>query len=386
MGPKVRAATRFVRRGGRLAVITTAPLARGARWPAPTRQMTASAPGSSRRVGADRADRGDPMTVTIKFFRDTYVDSVVQLAGMRAMREVDGVEWASAAMATPANVATLRAGGRRRRPTRRAPAPTTSSSSAGRRTTTTAARALAAGEAAVLTPRAGRRLRDVRSARAAIPARRDAGPAGHQRRRRLGARRLRRAGGPQGALGGPARAAVQRQRAGRTRRSRSRTTRSAGACWSWGPARAPRCSAAPASASPTSCGPGRVGVVAAAGTGAQEAMTLLDRWGVGVSQVIGSAGATCPRAVGGRMARPAIAALRADPATEVILLVSKPPAPDVAAAVLATAGETPLVAALVGLDPAASRRTAGRRARRHPGVGVLATLQRARRARRPIRP
>jgi FdrA protein len=33
-------------------------------------------------------------------------------------------------------------------------------------------------------------------------------------------------------------------------------------------------------------------VVAAAGTGAQEAMCLLDRWGVGVSQVIGLGGAT----------------------------------------------------------------------------------------------
>ena len=51
------------------------------------------------------------MTVAIKLFPDTYVDSVVQLRGMRAMREVDGVEWASAAMATPANVETLRAEG-----------------------------------------------------------------------------------------------------------------------------------------------------------------------------------------------------------------------------------------------------------------------------------
>ena len=47
------------------------------------------------------------MTMAIKLFPDTYVDSVVQLRGMRAMREVDGVEWASAAMATPANVETL---------------------------------------------------------------------------------------------------------------------------------------------------------------------------------------------------------------------------------------------------------------------------------------
>jgi len=51
------------------------------------------------------------VTVAIKFFRDTYVDSVVQLRGMRAMREVEGVEWASAAMATPANVETLQVEG-----------------------------------------------------------------------------------------------------------------------------------------------------------------------------------------------------------------------------------------------------------------------------------
>src|SRR5262245_32063124 len=96
--------------------------------------------------------------------------------------------------------------------------------------------------------------------------------------------------------------------------------------------------------------PGRAGVVAAAGTGAQEAMSLLDRWGVGVTQVIGVGGRDMSSAVGGRMTRVAIEALRADPATEVILLVSKPPAPDVAADVLAAAGETPLVAALIGLD------------------------------------
>jgi FdrA protein len=36
--------------------------------------------------------------------------------------------------------------------------------------------------------------------------------------------------------------------------------------------------------------PGPVAVVAAAGTGAQEAMSLLDRWGVGVSHVIGLVG------------------------------------------------------------------------------------------------
>ena len=51
------------------------------------------------------------MSVAVKVFPDTYIDSVVQLQGIRAMREIDGVEWASAAMATPANVATRQSEG-----------------------------------------------------------------------------------------------------------------------------------------------------------------------------------------------------------------------------------------------------------------------------------
>ena len=47
------------------------------------------------------------MTIAIALFPDTYVDSVVQLRCIRAMREPDGVAWASAGMATPANVETL---------------------------------------------------------------------------------------------------------------------------------------------------------------------------------------------------------------------------------------------------------------------------------------
>ena len=77
--------------------------------------------------------------------------------------------------------------------------------------------------------------------------------------------------------------------------------------------------------------PGVVGIAAAAGTGAQEAMSLLDRWGAGVSQVIGLGGRDLSEEVGGRMALSAVTALRDDPGTEVILLVSKPPAPEVAA-------------------------------------------------------
>jgi FdrA protein len=97
-------------------------------------------------------------------------------------------------------------------------------------------------------------------------------------------------------------------------------------------------------------GKGPVGIVAAAGTGAQEAMTLLDRWGIGVSQVIGVGGRDLSADVGGLMARDAVRALDADPATEVILLVSKPPDAEVARAVITASTATPVVAACLGMS------------------------------------
>ena len=51
------------------------------------------------------------MTADLRIFHDTYVDSVVQLSASRAMNEFAGVEWAAAAMATPANLQTLRSEG-----------------------------------------------------------------------------------------------------------------------------------------------------------------------------------------------------------------------------------------------------------------------------------
>jgi FdrA protein len=95
-------------------------------------------------------------------------------------------------------------------------------------------------------------------------------------------------------------------------------------------------------------GAGPVGIVAAAGTGAQEVMSLLDRWGVGVSHVIGLGGRDLSPEVGGLMAESALRALDADEATRTILLVSKPPSPEVAARLLAIP-KKPLVASLVGL-------------------------------------
>jgi FdrA protein len=83
--------------------------------------------------------------------------------------------------------------------------------------------------------------------------------------------------------------------------------------------------------------PGPVGLVAASGTGAQQVSCLLDMAGVGVSHVLGVGGRDLKEAVGGLATLDALAALDADPATDRVLLVSKPPAPSVAAAVTAAA-------------------------------------------------
>ena len=74
---------------------------------------------------------------------------------------------------------------------------------------------------------------------------------------------------------------------------------------------------------------GSVGVVAASGTGAQQVMCLLDAADVGVSHVLGVGGRDLSAAVGGRSTKQALAALAADPATERIVVVSKPPAAEV---------------------------------------------------------
>ena len=93
---------------------------------------------------------------------------------------------------------------------------------------------------------------------------------------------------------------------------------------------------------------GQVGIVAAAGTGAQEVMSLLDRWGIGVSHVIGVGGRDLSPEVGGLMAESALRALDADERTQAILLVSKPPSREVAERLLKVPSK-PTVAALMGL-------------------------------------
>jgi succinyl-CoA synthetase alpha subunit len=98
---------------------------------------------------------------------------------------------------------------------------------------------------------------------------------------------------------------------------------------------------------------GAVGLVGASGTGLQEVACLLHRAGAGVSQLVGVGGRDLHAGVGGTMTRAALRRLADDPATRVLALVSKPPAPQVAAAVLAAAAAAgkPTVVCFLGWQP-----------------------------------
>lgn len=76
---------------------------------------------------------------------------------------------------------------------------------------------------------------------------------------------------------------------------------------------------------------GRIGLAAASGTGLQEVTCLIAAEGEGVSQAIGVGGRDLSEAVGGLMMEQALEALAADPSTEVICIISKPPGPSVVA-------------------------------------------------------
>jgi FdrA protein len=96
--------------------------------------------------------------------------------------------------------------------------------------------------------------------------------------------------------------------------------------------------------------PGPVGLVAASGTGAQQVMCLLDEAGVGISHCLGVGGRDMSAEVGGRGTLAALSTLDSDPATELILVLSKPPDPAVAERVRAHAATlgTPVQVALLG--------------------------------------
>lgn len=95
---------------------------------------------------------------------------------------------------------------------------------------------------------------------------------------------------------------------------------------------------------------GRVGIIAASGTGAQVVASAVAETGEGVSQLIGLGGRDLGDEVGGLSLEPALATLDADPETEAIVLVGKACGPEVFARLLLTVPQlaTPLVLVLQG--------------------------------------
>lgn len=291
------------------------------------------------------------MTATrVRLFRGAYVDSVVQLSGTRAMRAVDGVEWAAAAMATPANLDTLAEQGFNPQDW----------SGGGANDLVMAVRASCAevaeqaeqaGQAAIFDSRAGdsagngsaagqpppRTLRDALDrapgsniAVISVPGDYAALEAHHALSAGLDVLLF----SDNVSLAAEVELKRRAQRLGRlVMGPGAGTAMLGGTCLGFANVTAP----------------GPVAVVAAAGTGAQEAMSLLDRWGVGVSHVIGLGGRDLSAGVGGIMARSALRLLADDERTEIVLLVSKPPSPEVAREVLPAAGDKPVIAALLGL-------------------------------------
>jgi len=113
---------------------------------------------------------------------------------------------------------------------------------------------------------------------------------------------------------------------------------------------------------------GAIGCIGASGTGLQQVTSLIDQWGAGVSQALGTGSHDLSADVGAITMLDALDALDDDENTRVLLLVSKPPAPEVAEAVLAVAAkaETPAVVCFLGADPSHVER---------PGVRAAATLE-----------
>lgn len=102
---------------------------------------------------------------------------------------------------------------------------------------------------------------------------------------------------------------------------------------------------------------GAIGLVGASGTGLQAITSHIHALGAGVSQAIGTGGRDLGTEVGGVTALQGLDVLARDPDTRVIVLVSKPPAPEVAGPLLAAARDTgkPVVVNLLG-HPVPARR------------------------------
>lgn len=98
---------------------------------------------------------------------------------------------------------------------------------------------------------------------------------------------------------------------------------------------------------------GNIGLAAAAGTGLQEVTVIIDDLGGGITQGLGTGGRDLKEEVGGAMMGLCLDALVQDPETEVIVIISKPPAPSVLQKLKEQLRDVtkPVIAIVMGGDP-----------------------------------
>jgi len=99
---------------------------------------------------------------------------------------------------------------------------------------------------------------------------------------------------------------------------------------------------------------GKIGVIGASGTGTQELTVLLDSAGCGITHAIGTGGRDLSEEVAGRTVLAALKLLAQDSNTEIIAIISKPPASGVANKVIEAvkASGKPAVLAFLGATSA----------------------------------
>jgi succinyl-CoA synthetase alpha subunit len=106
---------------------------------------------------------------------------------------------------------------------------------------------------------------------------------------------------------------------------------------------------------------GNIGIVGASGTGCQEIAARIHDFGGGITHIIGVGGRDLHEAIGGIMMIDALRLLAADPATGIIVLVSKAPAKSVEAKVLAEIKKCgkPVIVCFLGGDKTAIEAAGG---------------------------
>jgi len=98
---------------------------------------------------------------------------------------------------------------------------------------------------------------------------------------------------------------------------------------------------------------GPIGIVGASGTGTQAVTVHINNFGSGISHAFGTGGRDLTTEVGGITAYQALDTLARDSETKVIVMISKPPSPDVAIGLIAAAQDCrkPVVVYFIGFPP-----------------------------------